>query len=62
VELNANRIFENLSDMEQDFIEAEAGARGVTIGTVLHELICEGLELEDMDVDFQTRDSQWKSH
>ncbi len=63
MELNLSRIFSMLDEFEQDFIEAEAAARGLTINAVVLECLHDGIAIAgDMEADFQIPDSQWKSH
>ncbi len=61
------RVFESLSDMEQDQVEAEAAAFGVSIEEMMVIVLRDGLRAVaagelDMDEVFQPTDSQWKSH
>jgi hypothetical protein len=61
--INVTNVFNSLSDMERDFVEAEAAARGVPVALVIVELVRDGLRLvDDMDEVFQPTDRQWKSH
>jgi hypothetical protein len=62
--INLGRIFDNLSPMEQDFVEAEAHALGVSTLELMADLLREGVahEAENMDALSTARDRQWKAH
>jgi hypothetical protein len=50
--------------MEQDFVEAEAHALGVSTLELMADLLREGVahEAENMDALSTARDRQWKAH